>query len=443
MEKKIFKKFAKYVSLNILGMIGLSCYILADTFFISSALGANGLAALNFSISVYCVIQAIGLMIGIGGATKYTILRAKNKGEEAEKVFSNALTIGLIISSIVVIIGLTASRKLSEILGANMETINMSTVYLKTILCFSPFFILNNILLAFIRNDGNPKLSMIGMLIGSFSNIVLDYIFIFQLSMGMFGAAFATCLAPIISIGILSAHFSKRKNNFKLKLIKPNLKIVSKIMSLGMSSFIVEISSGVVLMVFNLIILNISGNVGVAAYGIIANIALVIIAIFTGIAQGIQPLVSEGYGNKDRNLMNRVLKYSIILSVFVSIIVYAIANIFSKEIVTVFNSENIVELTTLAVSGITIYFIGFIFAGINVIAAAFLSGASNAKPAFIISMLRGIVLLIPIAYILAEVFGMNGVWISFVVAELITFMVSLGRIYIVIKGEKALKSKVA
>lgn len=429
MEKKILKKFAKYVSLNILGMIGLSCYILADTFFISKALGANGLAALNFSISIYCIIQGLGLMIGIGGATRYTILRSKNRDKEAKEVFSNALTIGLIVSFILAIIGLIFSRKLSQILGADTDTINMSNVYLKTILCFSPFFISNNILLAFIRNDGDPRLSMTGMIVGSLSNIILDYIFIFPLSMGMFGAAFATCLAPIISIGVLSIHFIKRRNNFKLELVKPNFKIVSKIISLGMSSFITEVSSGVVLMVFNLIILNISGNIGVAAYGIVANISLVIIAIFTGIAQGMQPLVSEGYGKKNKELMNEVLKYSIILSVFISIVIYIVANIFSKEIVVIFNSENIEELTTLAINGIKIYFVGFIFVGINIISAAFLSGTSNVKPAFMISMLRGFVLLIPIAYILANIYNMNGVWISFVVAELLTFIASVWKLY--------------
>ncbi len=429
MEKEILKKFAKYVSLNILGMIGLSCYILADTFFISKALGANGLAALNFSISIYCIIQGLGLMIGIGGATRYTILRSKNRAKEAKKVFSNALTIGLIVSFILAIIGLIFSRKLSQILGADTDTINMSNVYLKTILCFSPFFISNNILLAFIRNDGDPRLSMAGMIVGSLSNIILDYILIFPLSMGMFGAAFATCLAPIISIGVLSIHFIKRRNNFKLEIIKPNFKIVYKIISLGMSSFITEVSSGVVLMVFNLIILNISGNIGVAAYGIVANISLVIIAIFTGIAQGMQPLVSEGYGKRDKELMNGVLKYSIILSIFISIVIYIVANIFSKEIVSLFNSENIVQLTTLAINGIKIYFIGFIFVGINIISAAFLSGTSNVKPAFMISMLRGFILLIPIAYILANIYNMNGVWISFVVAELLTFIVSVWKLY--------------
>ena len=182
-------------------------------------------------------------------------------------------------------------------------------------------------------------------------------------------------------------------------------------------------------MVFNLIILNISGNIGVAAYGIVANISLVKIAIFIGIAQGMQPLVSEGYGKKNKELMNGVLKYSIILSVFISIVIYIVANIFSKEIVAIFNSENIEELTTLAINGIKIYFVGFIFVGINIISAAFLSGTSNVKPAFMISMLRGFVLLIPIAYILANIYNMNGVWISFVVAELLTFIVSVWKLY--------------
>ena len=137
---------------------------------------------------------------------------------------------------------------------------------------------------------------MAGMLIGSLANIILDYVFIFPLQWGMFGAAFATGLAPIISMCILTRHYIKKKNHFHFHKSKLSIKQITYICSLGISSFITEIASGIILIVFNLLILNISGNIGVAAYGIVANLALVATSIFTGIAQGTQPLLSENFG---------------------------------------------------------------------------------------------------------------------------------------------------
>ncbi len=184
--------FMRYILTNIIGMIGLSCYILADTFFVSKGLGVQGLTALNLSISIYSFINATGLLIGIGGATKYSIYQARNKHNKANIIFTNSIKIGILLGIFFLLIGLLGSSTLSSLLGADKNIFHMTNTYLKTLLCFAPFFILNNIFIAFIRNDGNPKLSMAGMLIGSLSNIILDYIFIFPLQWGMFGAAFAT-----------------------------------------------------------------------------------------------------------------------------------------------------------------------------------------------------------------------------------------------------------
>lgn len=416
----VLKNFFKYVSLNVIGMIGLSCYILADTFFVSNALGSNGLAALNFSIPIYCIINGLGLMIGIGGATKYSILKSQNEDEKANSIFSNTVIVGIVIGIIMSIVGIFLSTTIAKLLGAEGATLTMSSTYLTTILCFSPFFILNNIMLAFIRNDGNPRLSMVAMLIGSFSNIVLDYIFIFPFSMGMFGAAFATGLAPIISLCILSSHFIKQKNNFKLIKCKINIKIIINILGLGLSAFITEISSGIVLIIFNLVILDITGVVGVAAYGIVANVALVVVSIFTGISQGIQPLISEGYGKNDSILIKQVLKYAITLSLCIATIIYILTFLLSYNIIAIFNSENNVELIPIAINGLRIYFTGFFFAGPNIIIAAFLSATTRMKSAFVVSIMRGCIAIIPILLLLTAFLGMNGVWLSFTFAEIIT-----------------------
>ncbi|MEK6265909.1 MAG: MATE family efflux transporter, partial [Clostridium sp.] len=165
----IKKTFLRYVYTNIIGMIGLSCYILADTFFISKEFGADGLTSLNLAISIYSFINATGLMIGIGSATKYSIYKAQNKHNKANTTFTNSIKMGVLAGILFLLIGLFGSSVLSSLLGANKNTFDMTNTYLKTILFFAPFFILNNIFIAFIKNDGNPKLSMAGMLIGSFS----------------------------------------------------------------------------------------------------------------------------------------------------------------------------------------------------------------------------------------------------------------------------------
>lgn len=177
----------------------------------------------------------------------------------------------------------------------------MINTYLKFILIFAPAFIINDVLICFVRNYNNPNLSMYAMLVGSLSNIILDYIFIFifPLQLGIFGTVFATGLAPITSILILSLPPIKRKNQFHFIKIKPNIKITLNTLSLGFPSLVTEVSCGIVIIVFNMIILNLIGNIGVAAYGIVANLSLVVVAVYTGIAQGIQPLISKSYGSND------------------------------------------------------------------------------------------------------------------------------------------------
>ncbi len=419
----ILKTFRKYVTLNVLGMIGLSCYILADTYFVSKGLGTNGLASLNLAISIYSFVHGLGLMIGIGGATKYAILKAKQEHEEANKIFSTSINLGIIIGILITLIGIFLSEPLSRILGANEHTFAMTNTYLKTILSFAPFFILNNVLIAFVRNDGDPKLSMAGMLIGSFSNVILDYIFIFPLNMGMFGAAFATGLAPIISLCILSLHFIKNNNNFSYKKIRISIQRIFSICSLGTSSLITEISSGIVLIIFNIVILKLEGNTGVAAYGIVANLSLVSASIFTGIAQGIQLLISSFYGNKNVISIKKIFRYAIVLSLIIAVCLYIIVFVFSNQLVSIFNSENNELLRELAVKGLRLYFIGFLFAGINIITASFFSSIEQARLGFIISIVRSVVAIIPVVLALSSIFGINGVWTSFPCAELISFVI--------------------
>lgn len=438
MDKVLLRKLAKYVSLSILGMIGISFYILADTYFISKALGSTGIAALNFAIPIYSVIHGAGLMIGIGGATRFSILKSQAKDKKSGEVFSSAVKSGVLTGVIFAAAGALCSEYLAKALGADSMTLPLTKTYLVTILSFAPFFILNNVVLAFVRNDSNPNLSMTAMLVGSFSNVVLDYVFLFPLNMGMFGAAFATGLAPIISLCVLLFHFVKKEKAFDFLKNKLQWRHVPDIFSLGLSAFIIEVSSAVVLITFNLVILGIEGSLGVAAYGIIANLALVGMAVFTGLAQGIQPLTSKYYGMKNYNKVREIYKYALLTAVSIAIIVYACSIIYADCIIGIFNSENNSEIARIAETGLKIYFAGFFFVGINMVTATFLSAAENARQAFVITVLRGFAIIVPLVLVLSKVFFMNGVWMAFVLTE---FAVALLALYMAKRMKKMFTGK--
>ncbi len=429
--KQSKKIFAKYVSLNIMGMIALSCYILADTFFVANGIGPDGLTALNLAIPIYSFINGSGLMIGVGGSTKYSILKAEKKHMEANKAFTQTLYLGVVLSCVFLLIGFLFVEKLTLLLGADATVFDMTYTYIKIMLFFSPAFICNNIVICFVRNDGNPALSMLATSLGSFINIVLDYLFIFPCQMGILGAVVATGFAPIVGLLTSSRHFIVRKKTktrdwtcvHPVK-VAPSAAACINICSLGVSSLITELASGIVMIVFNLIILKLSGNVGVAAYGIIANLSLVVTSIFTGIAQGVQPIVSHAYGAGDTSTIRTYFRYAMTLSTALAIGIYLIVSFGHVPLIQAFNDTGNPELFQIAKTGIYLYFTAFIFVGMNIISASLFGAVNRPIPAFTLSIMRGFVVIIPVVFALSALLGMTGVWLSFPVTEAITGVVA-------------------
>jgi len=414
-----FREFFKYTALSVMGTLGVSCYILADTFFVSEGLGTNGLAALNLAIPVYNFIHGTGLMLGMGGATRFCVCKSRQRREDVDKIYMNTIYLAALFSAVFVLIGLFFGEKLSLCLGADKNVWEMTTTYLRWLLLFSPAFILNDILLCFVRNDDSPRLSMTAMIIGSFSNIILDYIFIFPMKMGIFGAIFATGLSPVISIIIMLLHWIKRKNTFHVCRTKMKADIVLQELALGFPSLIAQVSSGIVMITFNGIILKLEGNTGVAAYGVIANISLVVVAIYTGIAQGVQPLISRFYGKGNDRQVRTMLRYSLQVMFMISLFIYLIVFVFAQPIASVFNSEDNLELQRIAVTGLKIYFTSSAFVGYNIILANFFTSVEKALPAHILSMIRGLILIIPMAFLLSAIGGMIGIWLTYPITEVL------------------------
>lgn len=418
------KQFAKYVSQNIFGMLGVSCYIIADTFFISKAAGANGITVLNLALPVYNLIFAIGSMLGVGSATRFAIFRAQGE-KKAESFFSNAVAFACIIGMIFVLAGIFIPDKILAVMGGDEEIIALGTGYTRIFLLFTPFFMLNYIVSAFVRNDHAPALAMIGTVAGSLSNILFDYILMFPMKMGLEGAALATAASPIISILICSIHFMSRKNTIRLVLQWPSLRKLFDACQLGVSAFIGEFSSGVTTTVFNYLILGIAGNIGVAAYGVVANFALIATAVFNGIAVGTQPLVSDYFGQGKRQEVKKLLRLSVRTALVIAAGIYIVVFAMTDTLVSLFNSEHSQILADYAFCGMRLYFAGFFLAGLNIVGAGYLSATEHAKAAFRISVIRGVLAIVGCSLLLSCFFGFNGVWISFAAAEGVTAVITI------------------
>ena len=406
-------------------MLGISFYILADTFFIANGIGSNGLAALNLAIPIYSLVHGTALMLSCGGATKYTVAVSQLEYRRANEIFTNALLTAAAASLILMACGLFLSAPITKILGADEELFEMTHIYLKVILLFAPFFIANELLLAFVRNDGAPSLSTWGMILGSLANILLDYIFIYPMQMGILGAALATGIAPIISMLVLSAHFLKKKCGFRIISCPVCPKTIGDLMILGFPSMIGELSIGLVMVIFNILIMQLQGNIGVAAYGIIANVAIVTTAIYNGLAQGVQPLMSQAHGQNHQDLAKAYLYMSVAEALILSALVYALMYRFVTPITALFNSAHDATLQTLAEYGFLIYFTSIPFAGFNTVLSSFFTATERPIPAHIISLSRGLIIIIPAVYLLSQVFGITGIWSALPITELLTAAIGL------------------
>lgn len=245
------------------------------------------------------------------------------------------------------------------------------------------------------------------------------------MNMGMFGAIFATSLAPIVSLSVLSQSFIRKENQFHLVKSKPNIQRISMIVSNGIPPFLSEATSGIVMFLFNFIILRISQNVGVASFSIITVISLVVIAIYTGLSQGIQPLISSNYGAKQYENVRIVFRYAIITALVLSTLIYSSLFIHANGIVGLFNSEKDIYLQGMAVEGIKLYFLACPFIGLNIILSTTLICTEDVFFAQIISILRGFVVLVPCAFLLSSLFEMIGVWCAYPLSEVIVSCVGI------------------
>lgn len=417
--------FFQNVMLGMLSMLGQSLFILADTFFIANGIGADGIAALNIVLPVVNIINGLGWMLGVGGAALYSGAKGRGDTQKANEYFSYSVVLAGITGILFILFTVLFADPILRFLGASGHIYPLSREYYEVLTLFSIFFIMNNLFITFLRNDGNAKLAMIGFSTGGLLNIILDYIFIFPLDMGLRGAAIATIISPVASLLILSFHRNHEQRTLQFTKFAKEIKTAFRMVSLGFSSFMNEFSSALVMFLFNIALLDLIGNVAVSAYAIIANMNIIAIAIFTGIGQGMQPIASLNFGARNKRNIQKTLKYTIVTSTVIGIAIFLIGLFFSEQIVSLFNGDNSAELASIAIPGLRMYFSSFLFTGINFTVIYFMAAVQRSRSTLIISLLRGFILVIPVLIVMMHLAGVTGVWLTMSIVELLTLVVSV------------------
>ena len=421
------KLFLKYLIPSLFGMMLMAINILVDGLFVSHGVGDNGLAGVNIAVPIYSVILAFSLWIGMGGATLYSIALGRNNLHRAKSIFTHAIIITVVVTGIIIGVCLVFEEPLAYLFGANDAIISYVLDYLHVILVFGIFFVLENILSIFIRNDGNPTLAMIGLVVTSVVNIILNYIFIFIFHWGVKGAAYATVFATVIGILVLLTHFLAKRSQLALVKTKIDPSILRNIISIGFPSFILEASAAVMMIGLNVTFSHYVGEAGIVAYAVLNYMHTVFLMLFIGVGASLQPISSYHYGAKLFERLKQFVRIGIFTGFIVGALIFAIGVFGRSLIIWLFGIEG-TEVISYIKIGITLFFIGYLFLGINMVFTEFYQSIGKIRIAIMISLFRSFIIFIPLLFIMPILFGPNAIWLVFPIAEgltMITMFLSL------------------
>ncbi|WP_418585250.1 MATE family efflux transporter [Intestinibacter sp.] len=421
LKDKESKVFFHYLVPAVCSTLVTSVYLLVDTLIIGQGVGALGISALNIFMPFFLLFNGIGLLFGIGSG----ILISSEDGMGNKKKANQYFATGFVsILSIAIILGLIWNyylQPLCVILGANSDTIDLVLEYGKCIMAFAPVFMMSNYFAPIVRNMKNPKLVMCAVLTGSVLNVILDYVFVFPMDMGMFGAAAATVIGSLTTLLVLSTHFIKKQNRVKINKETISLNLLAPIFKCGFSSLIMEVASGFVIFIFNIQILKYIGNNGIVVYGIISNCVLVGLALFNGVAQAAQPIIATNFGAGLNTRVKKVLKYALITTTIIGVSLFAVVFLFTGQIIKVFVQANS-EILSVGILALRLYLSAFCIMNINILISSYFQSVGKEKVAIYISIIRGFLLNIVLAFVLPSVLPATVLWVVVPVSELITLV---------------------
>lgn len=429
-----YKKLLKFTFPSIVMMIFTSIYGVVDGFFVSNFVGKTPFAAVNFIMPVLMILGAIGFMFGTGGSALIAKTMGEGKLEKAQKDFSMFVIVSAVLGILIAAAGILFLRPIAMLLGAEGTMLDDCVIYGRVILLALPAYILQMEFQSFFITAEKPQLGLAVTVISGVTNMVLDALLVAVFPFGLIGAAAATGISQVIG-GIVPVIYFLRPNTSLLKLTKTKFdgKVLLKACTNGSSELMSNVSMSLVSMLYNIQLIGYAGEDGVAAYGVLMYVNMIFIAAFIGYSIGTAPVIGYHYGAENHMELKGLLRKSLkIISAF-AVCMFVAAELLAAPLSKMFVGYD-AGLYDLTCNAFTIYSFSFLFAGFAIFGSGFFTALNDGLTSALISFLRTLVFQITAVLLLPLIWGINGIWLSIVVAE--AMAVATAGVFLVLKQKK-------
>lgn len=426
-----YKKLFQFTLPPVFMMIFTSVYGVVDGYFVSNYVGKTPFAAVNLIYPFLMLLGAFGFMFGSGGSA----LIAKTLGEgdhiKAKKLFSLFIYVSIVLALVIMVAAFFCLCPIAVLLGAEGELVEYCVTYGQILLIALPFFILQFEFQTFFITAEKPGLGLFVTIFSGVTNMVLDYVFLAIFDWGLPGAAWATAGSQIVGGGVALVYFAL-PNKSLLRLTTTNMEIraLLKGCTNGASEFVTNISMSLVSMLYNFQLMRYAGENGVAAYGVLMYVSFVFIAIFLGYSVGVAPVISFHFGAKHPAELKNLLKKSCIIIAAFSIAMLVLGEVLALPLSKLYVGYD-PELFDMTRKAFLIYSFSYVFTGVGIFGSAFFTALNDGLTSAIISFLRTLIFQVAAVLILPLILGLEGIWCSVIVAELLATIVTV--VFLIVK----------
>jgi len=407
-----------------IGMVVGAFYNIIDTIFVGKGVGSLAIAALSIVLPIQLIMMGIGTMLGIGSASIISRALGRNRKDIAQDVFGNAVVLNLLISALCMVLIYPFMDKFLIFFGASAQVLPYAKDYAYIILAgfiFLSFAVNSN---SCIRAEGSPRAAMYAMGIGALMNIILDPIFIFVLGMGIKGAAIATVISQALSTIYIIFYilFGKSIFNINIAVLKLRFPLVREILTLGFPSFLRSTMASFIILIFNRLLSFYGGDLYIAIMGIGLRLLSLVQMPLIGITQGFSTIVGFNYGARLYPRVKKVLGIAAVWTIVIAGAGFLVMMIFPRFVITLFSSDAELIGEGIGILRIVILFLPFI--GVQMLGGGLFQSIGKAVPALVLTISRQVLFLVPAAFLLPMVFGLNGVWMAVPVADFLSIAVT-------------------
>ena len=431
------KNLWRYIFPAMGGLFVTYLYNVVDGIFVGQGVGSAALGAVNIGVPFITFSVAAAAMFPMGGATVVAIRMGRGDREGANHAFMTSVALTLLVSVLLTAAGMTFCGQIIGMSGGRTlsgAVRDMAVDYLFYYCAFSVPMLMSTCLSVFVRNDGSPVLSFAGMCVGAGANIFLDWLFIFPMEMGVIGAAIASGLGQVFSVAVLLTHFVRRQGSLRFRRFQISGALAVKICKRGVPEAVSQLTTPVTALCYNLMLAKLAGDIGVSTFSVLSFIYSLANAILSGVAQGLQPLWGNCYGEQDTDGMNEYFRWGIRINAILSVAIYGLLLFFTESVIRIFNQDP--ELVQSASVALPLFSLSFIPMALNLIYTSFLYSTKRTLQADVISFSRGVVLKASAIFCLPVLLGSDKIWLAPLAAELLT----LGLAMVLTKWKKPSRS---